>query len=379
MVEKRDMSPGTYTYPVQIPVSSSLPPTLHCNFGAVVYRLKAYVQRAGVLTPNLQSEMEVHLVSCPSDESTEAVESIVIERFWETQMRYMVALSGKSFCVGSKIPVSIRLDPLAKVKVYRILVVLEEKVDYFAHSKKISRHEGPKRFQLLKAEIPGEQRTAILPITSDEEDAFENSPLKKLFVAGEGDETQVPSLADPLGPWILEGELQLPDCQSNLHFSLVHEKALLAISHLLRIVIRVERGDDDHLDSKGQRKLWDVIIESPLHILSCRCSQNHLPTYFADGTIDLQASHQCGAVQPILVDHGFHHHELSDLERPQHSGSAFAHTIPQSPTTPTAPVDLRSAERALNHSLQFARLVSGEINAAGARPPAYAEVVTDDD
>jgi hypothetical protein len=90
----------------------------------------------------------------PGEDDTEESESIVVERFWETQMKYHVALSGKvsdplnslilcaqgandghdpqSFPIGGQIPLTIRLSPLAKVKVFRISAQLEQKTSYYA-------------------------------------------------------------------------------------------------------------------------------------------------------------------------------------------------------------------------------------------------------
>lgn len=91
----KEFKAGTYTYPISIPVPASLPPSLNCEFGHVSYTLKATVHRAGALTPKLTSSTEVMLVTSPSEEDTEENESIVVERFWETQVKYHVALSGK--------------------------------------------------------------------------------------------------------------------------------------------------------------------------------------------------------------------------------------------------------------------------------------------
>ena len=91
----REFRAGTYTYPISIPVPASLPPSISSDFGAVSYYLKATVNRAGALTSNLTSTAEVTLVSCPGSDDTEESESIVVERFWESQMRYHIALSGK--------------------------------------------------------------------------------------------------------------------------------------------------------------------------------------------------------------------------------------------------------------------------------------------
>lgn len=91
----KEFKAGTYVYPISIPVPGTLPPTLSCEFGSVAYTLKATVVRAGALTTNLTAHSEVILVAMPGEDDTEESESIVVERFWETQMKYHVALSGK--------------------------------------------------------------------------------------------------------------------------------------------------------------------------------------------------------------------------------------------------------------------------------------------
>lgn len=91
----KEFRAGTYTYPISIAVPASLPPTIASDFGHVSYSLKATIYRAGALTPNLSTSTEIILVSAPGQDDTEENESIVVERFWETQMKYHVALSGK--------------------------------------------------------------------------------------------------------------------------------------------------------------------------------------------------------------------------------------------------------------------------------------------
>lgn len=66
---------------------------------------------------------------------------------------------------------------------------------------------------------------------------------------------ETPSLLDPIGPWHLDGVLQLPDCSNKLNVTTNHDKANISIAHTLKIMMRVERGDDEYLDSKGNRKV----------------------------------------------------------------------------------------------------------------------------
>lgn len=91
----KEFRAGTYTYPISIPIPASLPPTLLADFGQVHYTLKATVHRAGALTSNLVTTSEIICVSCPGSEDTEESESIVVERSWEDQLIYQIALSGK--------------------------------------------------------------------------------------------------------------------------------------------------------------------------------------------------------------------------------------------------------------------------------------------
>ena len=40
----------------------------------------------------------------------------------------------------------------------------------------------------------------------------------------------------------------------------------------MKIVMRVERGDDTFVDLKtGKRKQFDIVVQTPVHILSVSC------------------------------------------------------------------------------------------------------------
>lgn len=91
---------GTYNYPISFPIPLDAPPTLHTEFGSVMYRLKASVVRVGALTPNLVEEVEVTMIATPQEDDLEESENVIVERQWEEQMRYQIALSGKAFPIG---------------------------------------------------------------------------------------------------------------------------------------------------------------------------------------------------------------------------------------------------------------------------------------
>lgn len=93
---------GVYHYPISFTIPVTTPPTIHADFGSVVYRLKAVVHRAGALTSNLTDEKEVRMVACPGEDDTEETENVIVERQWEEQLRYLVALSGRCFPIGGQ-------------------------------------------------------------------------------------------------------------------------------------------------------------------------------------------------------------------------------------------------------------------------------------
>jgi hypothetical protein len=105
---------------------------------------------------------------------------------------------------------------------------------------------------------------ALLPITSDAVDAVTSSPLTPLAVnaleAGADIDDAAAALLNPIGPWHFDTSLQVPDCNSRIHFTTKHAKTNMTVGHCLKIIFRVERGDDTLLDAKGKRKQFDIIM-----------------------------------------------------------------------------------------------------------------------
>lgn len=102
LTHARSLPSGVYHYPISFTIPVTTPPTIHADFGSVVFRLKAVVHRAGALTSNYSDEKEVRMVACPGEDDTEETENVIVERQWEEQLRYLVALSGRSFPIGGQ-------------------------------------------------------------------------------------------------------------------------------------------------------------------------------------------------------------------------------------------------------------------------------------
>lgn len=145
--------------------------------------------------------------------------------------------------------------------------MLEEKILYYAQDRKTQRQEGPRRFVLTKISHEDEDEP-LLPISSNSPNALKNSPLAAWLVNPESTtDDSAAACMDVLGPWELEASVPVPGPESHLKFSSSNAQSYVNVSHVLKVVVRVDRGDDEYLDNKGKRRKWDIIVESPAHIL----------------------------------------------------------------------------------------------------------------
>ncbi|UZJ54063.1 hypothetical protein CBS101457_003383 [Exobasidium rhododendri] len=270
--DSNEFKKGTYTYPFSIPLPSNLPPTLHADFGSNAYLVRAHVHRVGTLTSNLTCDKEITLVHAPDEDGQDENDAIVVERNWDDCLRYVVFVMGKSFPVGSKIPIWVKFVPTEKVCIHRIIASLEERTAYFAKGRRVARHEVPRKWVLLRLLPLESSRMGILPIVSEAHDALETSPVTPHAKAAANYYTEevngstpdiLASLMDPFGPWELAMDLEVPSCSgTNINISTNHKKSNIAVSHLVKLSIRVEKLGNDG----GERKLYDIIIEAPVTI-----------------------------------------------------------------------------------------------------------------
>ena len=142
--------PGVYDYSFELPIDNNSPETTSLQLASVKWQLEALVERAGTFKPNLQGFKEVPVIRSPSEDSLELVEPISISRKWEDQLHYEIMISGKSFPLGSKIPIAFKLTPLAKVQVHKIRVYVSENIEYFTSNKKVTRKDITRKILLLE-------------------------------------------------------------------------------------------------------------------------------------------------------------------------------------------------------------------------------------
>lgn len=134
----------------------------------------------------------------------------------------------------------------------------------------------------------------LLPIISDSSTAAFGSPLAE-YIHPEQDETPdlvipptastealehtsdiVSHLLNPAGPWKLRFNVPIPDCHSHIHITNKVQGARIVVTHRLRITLRVSTGLAEQTGSNEKLKLFDIIVDAPVHLLSVRVSRDHM-------------------------------------------------------------------------------------------------------
>ncbi|KAF2453637.1 hypothetical protein BDY21DRAFT_122868 [Lineolata rhizophorae] len=288
----RTFSPGDYIYNFELPIDSHLPETIDVDLGNVKYELEAVVERAGAFRANLIGSKEVVLIRAPSEGSLEQVEPIAISRNWEDQLHYDIVISGKSFPLGSQVPIAFKLTPLAKVQCHRIKVFVTENIEYFCSNKRVHRMEPVRKVQLF------EKRADAAPVSTYPGSTVRvisggGVPYDQRAQAARGEDF---SPQDPsnllgsldgeaaIGPTEMEFNVQLPSCGNmrekergfRLHFDTTYQN--IQVHHWIKIVMRLSKPDPN---DSSKRRHFEISIDSPFHILSCRATQanTELPAY----------------------------------------------------------------------------------------------------
>lgn len=305
----RTFLPGDYVYQFELPLDSRLPETIDVDLGSVKYELEAVVERSGAFRANLLGSKEVRLIRAPGEGSLETVEPIAISRNWEDQLHYDIVISGKSFPLGSQVPIAFKLTPLAKVQCHRIKVLLTENIEYFCANKRVHRMEPTRKVQLFEKRADGPP-VSTFPGSTMRVTAGGGIPYDQRAQAARG-ETVIPTDTTNLlgnldgdsniGPTEMEFNVQLPNCQTmkerernlRLHFDTTYQN--IQVHHWIKIVMRLSRPD---AVDPNKRRHFEISIDSPFHILSCQATPANisLPAYTSPESVSPQATslYDCG-------------------------------------------------------------------------------------
>ncbi|KAJ6091406.1 hypothetical protein N7467_003375 [Penicillium canescens] len=283
---------GDYLYSFEFPIDGSLPETIKTDLGSVRYDLEAMVERSGAFRPNLLGTMEIPVIRTPAEGSLEQVEPIAISRNWEDQLHYDIVISGKSFPLGSQIPIAFKLTPLAKVECHRIKVYVTENIQHWTADKSVHRLQPAKKVLLFEKRADSSS-VSTYPGSSMRVTAGGGIDWDHRAAAARGEEIVDRNRTNLLGnlsndsgvgPTEMEFNVQLPSCHEmkgrdegqRLHFDTTYEN--IQINHWIKIVLRLSKVDER---DPTKRRHFEISIDSPFHILSCKATQAniYLPAY----------------------------------------------------------------------------------------------------
>ncbi|KAF4331931.1 Arrestin-related trafficking adapter 3 [Fusarium beomiforme] len=151
--------PGTYDYAFEFPINHHQLETTKVPYGSVKWELRATIDRAGMFNINLRDRKELSFVRIPDPLSLEMRDPILSSRQWQDQLHYDLYISGKSFPIGSMIPIVLKLSPLDKVQMHGLKVFVTESIEYWSNDRKTTR-KTPIRTVLLLNKIA---RKAFFP------------------------------------------------------------------------------------------------------------------------------------------------------------------------------------------------------------------------
>lgn len=245
----RTFLPGDYIYNFELPLDSRLPETIDVELGSVRYELEAEIMRAGAFRANLLGTKEVTLIRAPAEGSLEQVEPIAISRNWEDQLHYDIVISGKSFPLGSQVPIAFKLTPLAKVQCHRIKVLVTENIEYFCSNKRVHRMEPTRKVQLFEKRSDGPP-ISTFPGSTMRVTAGGGISYDARARAARGEEVTPADTTNMLGnlegdtnigPTEMEFNVQLPSCHSmkerdrsqRLHFDTTYQN--IQVHHWIKV------------------------------------------------------------------------------------------------------------------------------------------------
>lgn len=245
----RTFLPGDYMYNFELPLDSRLPETIDAELGSVKYELEAEVTRSGAFRANLMGNKEVTLIRAPAEGSLEQVEPIAISRNWEDQLHYDIVISGKSFPLGSQVPIAFKLTPLAKVQCHRIKVLVTENIEYFCSNKRVHRMEPTRKVQLFEKRADGPPISAF-PGSTMRVTAGGGIPYDARARAARGEDVTPSDTTNLLGnlegdtnigPTEMEFNVQLPSCHTmkerdraqRLHFDTTYQN--IQVHHWIKV------------------------------------------------------------------------------------------------------------------------------------------------
>ncbi|KAJ4031246.1 hypothetical protein NW761_013313 [Fusarium oxysporum] len=324
--------PGTYDYPFAFSIAQDELETIKVPYGSVKWELRATIARAGMFNTNLRGRKEVTLVRIPDPLSLETMQPILFSRQWEEFLYYDIIVGGRSFPIGSMIPIFLRLGPLDKVQVHGFEVLVTESIEYSSNNKKVIKRTPSRTVLLLKktaekAIFPSWATSGLVTVRDGEftpEPRNETCEMatEQRSAEASGERTLADTVTerrDSLlfnsdldlptfwGTTEIEAAVQIPTCGMMLRRGelRLHPKCIwknVVAKHCLKVILHISLLDANNPAEK-RRIYRDTITYLPLALLNCRANQANmsLPSYSDETFPSLSYHKSCGCPDALTI------------------------------------------------------------------------------
>uniref|UniRef100_A0A060TDI4 ARAD1D44154p n=1 Tax=Blastobotrys adeninivorans TaxID=409370 RepID=A0A060TDI4_BLAAD len=324
----RVFQPGEYVYNFELPIPHSLPETISAAYGSIKYSLEAHVERAGAFKTNLNGHKPVKIVRTESHNSVELSEPIAINRDWEDQLRYEIAIAGKAFPIGSKIPLALRMTPFAKVRCHRFRIYVTENSEYYCKNKKVHRIEPTRKF-LIKEVLP-------------------DDGLQGTLLDYQGEDLNASTE--------LEYNVEVPKSVGRLVLHPNHHSDTIEVHHWLKMVLRLSKVDENNAE---KRRYFEIAIDTPITLLhELSTTQNtSLPEYSSGRRMPIRAPSLVGVPLPGSsngIEEDYYDRPIHLIRMPSAAPPPFTETVEDGP--PHYEEVLQEQKEEEEHRLRYLRV-----------------------
>ncbi|KAJ5482747.1 hypothetical protein N7539_006193 [Penicillium diatomitis] len=316
---------GDHTFPFEFVVLNSLPQTIDTQLLSTRYFLEAKVEFGGLFGSKLISQLDVPLLRLPPESSWEWNEPVTLTRNWSENLQYHFAILGRSFCLGSQIPIRMGLVPLVGLTCSSVQVLMLQHIRYWDRDKETCLVDSGKRTVLLLEKSVDAECRSVFPggdvrISKDQE---------KGELADKDDSSLLGGLMQPCQ---IEMDVQLPRCyelKERLSWQRVHSSSkigTLDVSHWIQVVLRFRLTDKEDGNITTEHSLSQrLTLQAPITIRSCKATASNIyvPQYRLEQQLETESlrNSTCDCQSSSLSPESLT--QVEKLDEPEREGCIF--------------------------------------------------------
>ncbi|GES64740.1 arrestin-domain-containing protein [Aspergillus terreus] len=284
-LERRLLSPGTYTYSFEMILPSHLPESINVRRSHVQYNVRACIESHGLWSRKITQNKPITAVHCPAEDFVDDAEPVYVTRTWRKLIRCEIIVSRRGAALGRHLPVAFAFSELAMAKVRGVQIYLLENVQYLQRNGVVSCCGPFKRLRLY--EMKDDSILSVSDSRRSSADDGRPSDEERDDCSGKEkpDHDRMAKPTDMDGTTI-EVELPLPVCQihstdadgvekNSMHFDTRYKN--VQVNHWLEFVFFVAKNGFCDPDAPTVQKSTKI----PFLLRSCYAHQANasLPAY----------------------------------------------------------------------------------------------------